>query len=83
MKPAVYVFREKAPGRPEIYRLDVSSADSLLLAAQFALRPKDVVFVATNDLARFNRVVGQIAPFINIIWQTWNIVTTSKVLLGI
>ena len=83
MKPAVYVFREKAPGRPEIFRLDVSSADSLLLAAQFSLKPKDVIFVATNDLARFNRVVGQIAPFINIIWQTWNIVTTTKVLLGI
>jgi polysaccharide export outer membrane protein len=83
MKPAVYVFREKAPGRPEIYRLDVSTADSLLLAAQFSLKPKDVVFVATNDLARFNRVINQIAPFVNLIWQTWNIVTTSKVLLGI
>ena len=83
MKPVVYVFREKEPGRPEIYRLDVSSADSLLLAAQFALKPRDVVFVSTNELARFNRVVSQIAPFINIIWQTWNVVTTSKVLLGI
>jgi polysaccharide export outer membrane protein len=83
MRPAVYVFRERAPGRPDIFRLDVSSADSLLLAAEFALQPRDVVFVATNDLARFNRVVGQIAPLVNIIWQTWNIVTTTKVLLGI
>ena len=83
MKPAVYVFREKALGRPEIFRLDVSSADSLLLAAQFSLKPRDVIFIASNDLARFNRVVGQIAPFVNIIWQTWNIVTTTKVLLGL
>lgn len=83
MKPAVYVFREKALGRPEIFRLDVSSADSLLLAAQFSLKPKDVIFIASNELARFNRVVGQIAPFVNLIWQTWNIVTTSKVLLGL
>ena len=83
MKPAVYVFREKTPGRPEIFRLDVSSADSLLLAAQFSLKPRDVIFIASNDLARFNRVVGQIAPFVNLIWQTWNIVTTTKVLLGI
>ncbi len=83
MKPVVYVFRERALGQPEIFRLDVSSAESLLLASEFALRPKDVVFVATNDLARFNRVVGQIAPLVNIIWQTWNIVTTTKVLLGI
>jgi len=83
MKPAVYVFRERSLGRPEIFRLDVSSADALLLAAQFSLRPKDVVFIASNDLARFNRVVGQIAPFVNLIWQTWNIVTTSRVLLGL
>ena len=83
MRPVVYVFREKEPGRPEIFRLDVSSADSLLLAAQFSLRPKDVIFVATNDLARFNRVVNQVAPFVNLLWQTWNIVTTSKILLGL
>ena len=61
----------------------MSSADALLLASQFPLKPRDVVFVATNDLARFNRVVSQIAPFVNLIWQTWNIVTTSKVLLGL
>jgi polysaccharide export outer membrane protein len=83
MKPAVYVFRQQAPGRPEIFRLDVSSADSLLLAAQFALKPRDVIFIASNDLARFNRVVGQIAPAVNLIWQTWNMITTSKVLLGL
>ena len=56
---------------------------SLLLAAQFPLKPKDVIFIAANDLARFNRVIGQIAPFVNLIWQTWNIVTTSKVMLGL
>ena len=83
MRPAVYVFREKEPGRPEIFRLDVANADSLLLAAQFPLKPRDVIFIAANDLARFNRVVGQIAPFVNLIWQTWNIVTTSKILLGL
>jgi polysaccharide export outer membrane protein len=82
MQPAVYVFRETQPGRPDVYRLDVSSADSLVLAAQFPLRPRDVVFVATNGLATFNRVVGQIAPFVNMIWQTWNIAVTSRALLG-
>lgn len=82
MKPVVYVFREQAPGKPAVYRLDVSTADSLILAAQFSLRPRDVVFVATNDLARFNRVVGQIAPLVNLIWQTWNIVTTTRLLIG-
>ena len=83
MKPVVYVFRQKTGGQPEIFRLDVTSADSLILASQFPLQPRDVVFVATNDLARFNRVVGQVVPLIQAIWQTWNVVTTTKILFGL
>jgi polysaccharide export outer membrane protein len=82
MRPAVYVLREQATGRPEIFRLDIENADALIMAAQFPLKPRDVVFVATNDLARFNRVLNQIAPLINVIWQTWNMAATSKALFG-
>ena len=39
MRPAVYVLRQEANGRPEIFRLDVAEADSLILAAQFPLKP--------------------------------------------
>ena len=38
-----------------------------LLAAQFALKPRDVIFIASNDLARFNRVMGQAVPSVNLI----------------
>lgn len=82
MRPAVYVLREQAAGRPEIYRLDIDNADALIMAAQFPLKPRDVVFVATNDLAQFNRVVSQIAPLVNMIWQTWNMAATSRYLFG-
>ena len=82
MRPAVYVLREGASKRPEIYKLDVENADSLILAAQFPLKARDVVFVATNDLARMNRVVGQILPLVNTIWQTWSMIYTTKTQIG-
>ena len=74
----ILVFRGQYDA-PEIYRLDASSADALLLAAAFQLQPRDVVFVAAYDLARFNRVVAQILPTailptVQSIWQTYDIV---------
>jgi len=82
MRPAVYVLRQEAQGKPEIFRLDVAEADSLILAAQFPLKPRDVVFVATNDLARMNRVISQILPLVNTIWQTWSMIYTTKTQIG-
>jgi polysaccharide export outer membrane protein len=88
MRPSVYILREGTPakagttGRPEIYKLDVENADALIMAAQFPLKAKDVVFVATNDLARMNRVISQILPLVNTIWQTWSMVYTTKGQIG-
>jgi len=64
----VYVIRGdfNAPG---IYRLDASSADALLLATQFQLAPKDVVYVATYELTRWNRVISQIAPTVQMLYE--------------
>ncbi len=82
MRPAVYVLRQEPQGKPEVFRLDVAQADSLILAAQFPLKPRDVVFVATNDLARMNRVISQILPLVNTIWQTWSMIYTTKTQIG-
>jgi polysaccharide export outer membrane protein len=69
----IFVFRGHYEA-PEIYRLDASSADALLLAAAFQLQPRDVVFVSTYNLGRFNRVVTQILPAVQTVWQTYDIV---------
>lgn len=58
---------------PNIYRLDASSADALLLAAQFQLAPRDVVFVSTLGLARWNRVMNQIMPTVQSLWMTYDL----------
>lgn len=58
---------------PMVFRLDASSADALLLATQFPLQPRDVVFVSTYDLTRWNRVINQILPTVQTLWQTYDI----------
>jgi polysaccharide export outer membrane protein len=53
-----------------VYRLDASSADALLLAVQFQLEPHDVVYVTTYGLTAWNRIVTQIFPTVQGLWQT-------------
>lgn len=48
--------------KPEIYYLNLRSPDALNLAADFELKPEDVVFVSTSLLQTFNEVLGQITP---------------------
>jgi polysaccharide export outer membrane protein len=55
---------------PEVYQLDASSADALLLANRFHLKPKDVVYVASTKLSRWNRVVSQILPTVQVLFFT-------------
>jgi polysaccharide export outer membrane protein len=55
---------------PSIFRLDASSADAMLLATEFHLKPKDIVFVSSNELTRFNRVMVQILPTVQVLYDT-------------
>ncbi|WP_235969591.1 polysaccharide biosynthesis/export family protein [Anaeromyxobacter diazotrophicus] len=73
----IYVIRGSYDA-PQIYHLDASSPDAILLAAQFPLQPRDVVFVSTYELSRFNRVILQILPTIQGIWQTYDIVQRTR-----
>lgn len=64
----IYVIRGDFEA-PAIYRLDASSADALLLATQFQLAPLDVVYVATYELSRWNRVISQIVPTVELLYD--------------
>jgi polysaccharide export outer membrane protein len=66
---SVYVFRGRYDA-PQVYHLDASSADALLLAVQFQLEPHDVVYVSTYALTSWNRVVQQLLPTIQGLWQS-------------
>jgi polysaccharide export outer membrane protein len=76
----IYVIRGDYSA-PEIFRLDASSADALLLATHFPLRPRDVVFVSTYDLTRWNRVISQIAPTVQMLYDaafTYDVLTYPR-----
>ncbi|MFC0397045.1 polysaccharide biosynthesis/export family protein [Paraburkholderia rhizosphaerae] len=50
------------PNSPEIFRLDMTQPDSVMLSSQFQLKPLDVVYVGTAVGATFNRMIQQILP---------------------
>jgi len=62
----IFVFRGGL-GKPEIYHLDAKSPDALLLADRFPLQPRDVIYVNRAEGIRWNQIIGQIQPTINLL----------------
>lgn len=63
--------RVKTVMRPNVYKLDASNVSGLLLANQFELQPRDVVFAAPASLVNFNRALALILPSLNAITQSY------------
>ncbi|TDY25388.1 polysaccharide export outer membrane protein [Paraburkholderia sp. BL6665CI2N2] len=61
----LFVIRNSTSETPEVYHLDATSPVSMVLANQFELQPKDVVYVGQGGLVRFNRVLNLLLPAIN------------------
>ncbi|KUY70527.1 sugar ABC transporter substrate-binding protein [Burkholderia cepacia] len=60
-----YVIRAGANRQAQVFHLDGSSPVSMVLANEFELQPRDVVYVDSTKLARFGRVLAQLLPAIN------------------
>ncbi|VCU70103.1 Polysaccharide biosynthesis/export protein [Pigmentiphaga humi] len=58
----LYVIREGANQRSQIWHLNASSPDAMVLADRFDLKARDVVYVDPAAVARFGRVVKNIIP---------------------
>jgi len=65
----IFVFRG-AYSKPKIFWLDAHSPASMLLATQFTLKPQDVVFVATAGISTWNRIISQILPTVQTLYET-------------
>nr|WP_205983465.1 polysaccharide biosynthesis/export family protein [Paraburkholderia sp. Ac-20340] len=61
----MFVVRGALNGKPEVFHLDGRSPVAMLVAKEFDLQPKDVVYVDGNGLVRFNRVLTLLIPAIN------------------
>lgn len=69
----VLVFRRPAKGDPKaqatIFALDMSGPEGMLLATEFELAPRDVVYIKATGFARYNSVIGQLLPTISAVFQ--------------
>jgi len=65
----IYVIRGEQK-KANVYWLNASSPDTLLLATNFALEPQDVVYVSTAKVSRWNRIISQILPSVQLLWMT-------------
>ena len=64
--------------RPKVYKLNAGSVSGLLLANQFQLEPRDVVFAAPASLVNFNRALAQITPSLDILFRSFLIYDRSS-----
>ena len=59
----IYVLRgTEATEEKQIYHIDAKSPDALILANHFQVLPRDVVYVGTAGVTRWNRVISQLVP---------------------
>ncbi|WP_322102768.1 polysaccharide biosynthesis/export family protein [Paraburkholderia sp. J41] len=66
----IFVMRgmKDNPTQPDIYRLDMTKPDAIMLSSQFQLQPLDVVYVGTAASTTFNRVLQQVLPTIQTVF---------------
>lgn len=57
--------------RPHLFHLNAESVDTLVLADQFELQPRDIVYAAPAGLVSFNRALAQLIPPLNQLFQTY------------
>jgi len=49
----------------DVYHLDARNPTAMVLADQFPLRPRDIVYVDAGTLVRFSRVMDLLLPTVN------------------
>jgi polysaccharide export outer membrane protein len=55
---------------PDVFRLDMTQVDALMLMTRFDLQPRDVVYVQIANSARFNRLLDLITPTLQTLFFT-------------
>ena len=65
------MLRQAAEGSDKIadvYQLHARNATALVLADQFTLQARDIVYVTAAPIARWNRLIAQILPSIQTLY---------------
>ena len=64
----VFVIRDKgAEGKkPKVYQLDLRSVYAMLLAEKFQIQSRDVVYVTSTDISKWNSIISNLLPSVSI-----------------
>ncbi|AOM00931.1 polysaccharide export protein Wza [Cobetia marina] len=65
--------REDPEKLATVYQLDARNTTALILGADFALKPQDVVYVTAAPVSRWNRVISQLLPTVSSIYYSTEI----------
>ncbi|AUC06501.1 hypothetical protein BVG18_06070 [Acinetobacter lwoffii] len=66
----IYIVRSQSNAiHTEVYQMDLTSIADFGLANQFKMRSNDIVYVDASGLARWQRVLNQIIPFSNALYN--------------
>ena len=52
---------------PTVYQLPIASVQTVFLAEQFDIRPRDIVYITATPSIRWNRVIAQLLPSLAIL----------------
>lgn len=69
----VYVIRgvdNLSAEKAKIFQLQAKSPSAFVLAGKFQLQPQDVVYVGAAGITRWNRVISQLLPSLNVLGVT-------------
>ena len=66
----IYVIRNTAVDKIDIYQLNAKNAMALAMADRFEMNPRDIVYVDASGLATWNRLLGLITPTLTAIQNT-------------
>ena len=61
----VYLMRLNEAGKPVVYLLNASDPQALLMADQFPVQPRDLIFVNPTGPTMIGRFIGQFLPILN------------------
>ncbi len=64
--------------RPEIYHINLASADALLLADQFQLQPRDIVLASTAPIVSYGRALSLMLTPYSTLLQTGILIQGSR-----
>ena len=62
---SIYVIRNTSEDRIDVFHLDAKNAMALAMAERFNLNARDIVYVDASGIATWNRIIGQILPTVN------------------